>query len=104
MSNKSHCVDRYKTHSDKSVSVERWYRAVVAGTHDGTILCKDSNPRSVHISAQLSPLDTSVSPQVLMDREDARKEVLHTGIPNSAQALLIAQILVLTQSNYLRAS
>ena len=67
MNDKTHSADRYKTHADKQVFVERQYHVVVKSTDNGSVLCGDLNPSSaiyeLHVSG-LVPLHPSVSQSV----------------------------------------
>lgn len=101
---KAHCADRYKTHSDKYTSVERWHHAVVQRTNNGTTLCKIQTPdlplascTPLHSSVLLLPQSPCMFSEIIKMGESRCYTLWN---PNSVQALLIAPILVFTQSNY----
>ena len=87
-------ADRYKTHFDKQVFVQRWYHVGVKSTNNGAILCKDgiySLPLTSCMSG-LTPLHPSASScSCPLGSEDWIQEGLHTlgsGTPYTAQPLL----------------
>lgn len=104
MSNKSHCVDRYKTHSDKYTSVERWhqqwFKVPTMELHSARLKPQICHLLVAHLCTAQSSCYLSLPARSQNSWRWAKGGVTHSGIPNSAQALLIAPILVFTQSNY----